>query len=78
MLKIYFLRVLFRVGREISRYFSYIFVTLRVAEATVRVSLLTILIRTHGRDFLKIFISPKLDFFIASTKLLADYLIRAP
>jgi len=33
-------------------YFIYVFITLRVAEASIGLSLLTLLIRSHGSDYL--------------------------
>jgi len=37
-----------------SGFFIFVFITLRVAEASVGLSLLTILVRNHGNDYIKI------------------------
>ena len=39
-----------------SIFFIFIFITLSVAEARIGLSLLTILIRSHGNDYIKILI----------------------
>jgi len=51
MLKIYFLRVRFSI-RGSASYFTFFFITLSVAEARVGLSLLTILVRANGDDFI--------------------------
>ena len=50
MLKIYIISIFIEKIIVFSRYFTYIFITLSVAEARIRISLLTLLIRTHGED----------------------------
>ena len=39
-----------------STFFIFIFITLSVAEARIGLSLLTILVRNHGNDYIKILI----------------------
>lgn len=50
ILKIYILSILSEKIIAFSSYFTYIFITLSVAEASISISLLTLLIRTHGED----------------------------
>ena len=52
ILKIFFFSVIGCLISNIALYFSFIFITLRVAEARVGIALLTLLIRLHGIDFL--------------------------
>jgi len=51
ILKIYFLGVSFLLGGGRS-YFTFFFITLSVAEARVGLSLLTMLVRSNGDDFI--------------------------
>ena len=52
MLKIYFFSAVGSLVSDINIYFIFMFITLRVAEASVGIALLTLLIRLHGVDFL--------------------------
>merc|ERR1711952_362392 len=52
ILMIFLLTNLFLFLRKLSIFF--IFITLSVAEATIGLSLLTILVRRHGNDYIKI------------------------
>jgi len=50
ILKIYFFPLFFFANIIINNFFVFLFITLRVAEARVGISLLTILVRVHGED----------------------------
>ena len=50
MLKIYFFSLFCFIRITINNFFVFLFITLRVAEARVGISLLTILVRVHGED----------------------------
>jgi len=50
ILKIYFFSLFFFANIIINNFFVFLFITLRVAEARVGISLLTILVRVHGED----------------------------
>jgi len=50
ILKIYFFSLFFFANIMINNFFVFLFITLRVAEARVGISLLTILVRVHGED----------------------------
>ena len=50
ILKIYFLIIFFNIKILARSRFLFVFITLRVAEARVGISLLTILVRVHGED----------------------------
>jgi len=52
MLKIYFFSLFYFVNLSINNFFIFLFITLRVAEARVGISLLTILVRVHGEDII--------------------------
>jgi len=54
MLKIYFFSLFYFVRLNINNFFVFLFITLRVAEARVGISLLTILVRVHGEDIILI------------------------
>lgn len=61
LLEIFILRIFFLLNFYIilfnySIFFIFIFITLRVAEARIGLSLLTILVRNHGNDYIKILI----------------------
>ena len=45
---------LFLFLRKLSIFFVFLFITLSVTEATIGLSLLTILVRRHGNDYIKI------------------------
>ncbi len=51
---IFLLTNLFLFLRKLSIFFVFLFITLSVAEATIGLSLLTILVRRHGNDYIKI------------------------
>jgi NADH:ubiquinone oxidoreductase subunit K len=50
ILKIYFFRLYFSIKNLITNFFVFLFIAVRVAEARVGISLLTILVRICGRD----------------------------
>ena len=50
ILKIYFFSVYFSIKNRILRLFIFLFITVRVAEARLGISLLTILVRICGED----------------------------
>jgi len=50
ILKIYFFSLFFFANIIINNFSVFLFITLRVAEARVGISLLTILVRVHGED----------------------------
>lgn len=52
ILKIYFFSLFCIVGININNFFVFLFITLRVAEARVGISLLTMLVRVHGEDII--------------------------
>jgi len=52
ILKIYFFSLFCFFEISINNFFVFLFITLRVAEARVGISLLTILIRVHGEDII--------------------------
>jgi hypothetical protein len=52
ILKNFFLSVFLVSLGAYSRYFIFLFATLRVAEARIGVSLLTIIVRSHGNDII--------------------------
>merc|ERR1711956_134661 len=52
ILKIYFLVIFFRIKILARSRFLFVFITLRVAEARVGLSLLTLLIRIYGEDII--------------------------
>ena len=54
MLKIYFFSLFCFIEITINNFFVFLFITLRVAEARVGISLLTILVRVHGEDIILI------------------------
>jgi len=54
ILMIFLLTNLFLFLRKLSIFFVFLFITLSVAEATIGLSLLTILVRRHGNDYIKI------------------------
>jgi len=54
ILKIYFFSLFCFFEININNFFVFLFITLRVAEARVGISLLTILIRVHGEDIILI------------------------
>ena len=54
ILKIYFFSLFYFVRLNINNFFVFLFITLRVAEARVGISLLTILVRVHGEDIILI------------------------
>lgn len=61
ILEIFILRIFFLLNFYIfmlnfSTFFIFIFITLSVAEARIGLSLLTILVRNHGNDYIKILI----------------------
>ena len=61
LLEIFILRIFFLLNYYIillnySIFFIFIFITLSVAEARIGLSLLTILVRNHGNDYIKILI----------------------
>ena len=61
LLEIFILRIFFLLNFYIilfnySIFFIFIFITLSVAEARIGLSLLTILVRRHGNDYIKILI----------------------
>merc|ERR1712168_1691867 len=59
ILMIFFLVNLFTLIINYSRFFIFVFITLSVAEARVGLSLLTMLVRNHGNDYIKIRIFKK-------------------
>ena len=56
MLRIFFLLNFYMILLNYSIFFIFIFITLSVAEARIGLSLLTILVRRHGNDYIKILI----------------------
>ena len=56
ILSIFFLLNFYIIIFNYSIFFIFIFITLSVAEARIGLSLLTILIRSHGNDYIKILI----------------------
>ena len=54
ILMIFLLTNLFLFLWMFSTFFVFLFITLSVAEATIGLSLLTILVRRHGNDYIKI------------------------
>merc|ERR1712030_246447 len=52
----FFLLNLYIILININIFFIFRFITLRVAEASIGLSLLTILVRNHGNDYIKIMI----------------------
>ena len=56
MLIIFFLLNFHVMMLNFSRFFIFVFITLSVAEARIGLSLLTILVRNHGNDYIKIVI----------------------
>ena len=56
MLRIFFLLNYYIILINYSIFFIFIFITLSVAEARIGLSLLTILVRRHGNDYIKILI----------------------
>lgn len=54
ILKTFLIIIYFGLRRGISIYFVYLFTTLRVAEAAVGISLLTLMVRSHGDDYMSI------------------------
>ena len=54
ILKIYFFSLFCFIRAAINNFFIFLFITLRVAEARVGISLLTILVRVHGEDIILI------------------------
>ena len=56
ILIIFFLLNYYIILLNYSIFFIFIFITLSVAEARIGLSLLTILVRNHGNDYIKILI----------------------
>ena len=56
ILSIFFLLNFYIIIFNYSIFFIFIFITLSVAEARIGLSLLTILVRRHGNDYIKILI----------------------
>ena len=56
ILSIFFLLNFYIIIFNYSIFFIFIFITLSVAEARIGLSLLTILVRNHGNDYIKIII----------------------
>ena len=56
ILGIFFLLNFYIMLLNYSIFFIFIFITLSVAEARIGLSLLTILVRNHGNDYIKILI----------------------
>ena len=56
ILRIFFLLNFYMILFNYSIFFLFIFITLSVAEARIGLSLLTILVRSHGNDYIKILI----------------------
>merc|ERR1712131_125607 len=59
ILEIFILRIFLIVNiyiYKLSFFFIFCFITLRVAEARIGLSILTMLIRNHGNDYIKIII----------------------
>ena len=56
ILRIFLLLNLFLLSFKRSFFFIFCFITLRVAEARIGLSILTILIRSHGNDYIKIIV----------------------
>jgi len=54
MLTIFLLINFYLFFIKLSIFFIFIFITLRVAEARIGLSLLTILVRSHGNDYVGI------------------------
>ena len=54
MLTIFLLINFYLFFIKLSIFFIFIFITLRVAEARIGLSLLTILVRSHGNDYVRI------------------------
>lgn len=54
ILLIFFSLNIFLILNKFSIFFIFIFITLRVAEARIGLALLTILVRTHGNDYINI------------------------
>jgi len=54
MLLIFLIVTRFRLIINLSGGFIFIFITLRVAEASIGMALLTILVRRHGNDFINV------------------------
>jgi NADH:ubiquinone oxidoreductase subunit K len=52
ILKIFFFSLFYFIEITINNFFTFLFITLRVAEARVGMSLLTILVRVHGEDII--------------------------
>ena len=46
----------FLLLNKLSSFFIFLFITLRVSEARIGLSMLTILVRRHGNDYIKIII----------------------
>ena len=56
ILRIFFLLNFYIILFNYSIFFIFIFITLSVAEARIGLSLLTMLVRSHGNDYIKILI----------------------
>ena len=56
ILRIFFLLNFYVFLLNYSVFFIFVFITLSVAEARIGLSLLTILVRNHGNDYIKIII----------------------
>jgi len=56
ILMIFLLINLFFIINKLSIFFVFLFITLSVAEARIGLSILTILVRSHGNDYIKIII----------------------
>ena len=54
ILLIFLIINIFFIINKISIFFIFLFITLRVSEARIGLSLLTILVRRHGNDYIKI------------------------
>ena len=56
MLLIFLIINFFLLLNKLRSFFIFLFITLRVSEARIGLSILTILVRRHGNDYIKIII----------------------
>ena len=56
MLLIFLIVNFFLILNKIRIFFIFLFITIRVSEARIGLSIITILVRRHGNDYIKIII----------------------
>ncbi len=56
MLLIFLIVNFFLILNKIRIFFIFLFITIRVSEARIGLSIITILVRRHGNDYMKIII----------------------